>query len=610
MRLGEYLKNYEEGPNEQRRLDGLINFFDFISKSEENTGRLATLGVDTLVNSWVRQQFAYREQLLEDLNIIAHTISEVASPLLHLRNEVFRKGLTWEPKFGKKCKDCGEEHENIVEECDKCHSKNLRDPDKGQLDVFKTFVSDCNCFDEDMESVLKQMHLSVNSLDDAFLYIGKEYMQKKPSDPIRSKIIEIRMLRTSAVEFDLDPSGLPKNNNWICRFHREIPPVKKEPDVEEFPKCSKCGRELAPVMYKYKHRGHILYLLDSEVCHIQKFWPDITYGFPPLLTIIEKALVILGMDRTIYKYFYEKKMPTSLLMVATDDTDSLRRARAEIIAQLKINPDYVPMVGYSAKTQRGRVDMVRLFHTLQEMDYLPVRQEIRERIAALWGLPPMWQAEMTGASGLSSQSQQMALFSRVVESDQRMFNEKVFPFLADAFGITDFELKLQQPEEKAEIARIQMSQQRISAASMLKQLGFKVEVKEGVESVDDIEFKVSGEMEEPQQGGGAFGGMPFNMALSQNPGWTNQVINKGYSIDTLDDVKILQNGSSALIFTDNIKNGKFVALFQPMGNLIDIYNAGNLHQHNGYPPHDVNMPHNTVSRHQPKEEEVFKDDDE
>ena len=33
-----------------------------------------------------------------------------------------------EETFAKKCKDCGHEHEDIVERCEKCGSANLRDP--------------------------------------------------------------------------------------------------------------------------------------------------------------------------------------------------------------------------------------------------------------------------------------------------------------------------------------------------------------------------------------------------------------------------------------------------------------------------------------------------
>ena len=180
-------------------------------------------------------------------------------------------------------------------------------------------------------------------------------------------------------------------------------------------------------------------------------------------------------------------------MVTTDDPESLRREREHIAAQTRIDPNYIPMVAVSARNQRGRVDLVRLFHSLQEMDYLPVRDEIRERVAAMWGVSPAWQGAPEAFGGLSSQTQQLVVMSRVVEADQRMFHEKVFPQLLKAFDITDYEIVLPQPEEKAENTRLSFAQQKISVASQFATLGFDVKLKEQNVDLYEAEFIVSGE---------------------------------------------------------------------------------------------------------------------
>ena len=996
MKLSRFLKGYEGEIQKREKLDGLINLFDFVSKSSGDTGRAPTMGIDTLVNSWVRQQFAYRSQLIEDLFTITRSVSEVSAPILHIRNEVFRRGLTWEPAFAVKCLKCGKEHESMVEKCDgeyideksekqHCDSTEFRDPDDLQLETMKDFLDDCNClvpdtlirignnqrykridqiksgdlvvtasgphkvrkvfsrlvdediiritlqnkvivkvtrehpiltnsgwvkaenlttkmilitpntaqgrsnpgslrkgtsleesygvdraaeitrknrekhlgilkgkydyvssrkglsyeeyfgeekatelkerlslshrglipwnvglttdnssiweqavkkrtatrkrmyaegtltgywkdkslyektkrkisksrvnrevakgprnpnwrggisnlpytfeFDEDLkknilfrdihcqlcgaidgrdkyhrlsahhidydksnnhswnlvalchschaktsynreywkgilisnltkrnlypilsngikikkieyehykglvynleveidhtycgqsvvfhncfdqsfEDVLKQFYESISVADDGYLYLNKEYSESKEKDDedrpvVRSKVVEIRHLRPSMVEFDLDEQGLPKNKHFLCVFHRDLPPSE---DKEG--KCSECGRELVPAMFKYKYRGNYIYLMDNEIVHISKFHPSETYGYSVILTLFEKALTLIGMDKTVFRYFFERKMPLSLLMVATDDTESIHRARSTIVSQVRENPDVIPIVGYSAKAgNRGRVDFVRLFNTLQEMDYLPIRQELRERVAGIFGLPPMWQSEYTGMGGLSSQSQQMVQFSRVVESDQRMFNEKVFPFVLENFGITDWKLVLKQPEEKAEATRIQFAQQRVSIASMLQQLGFKIELREGTDGIDNVDFKISGEKEEqeqPQMGG--FGeeqpseeeGGGSQFGFSQK-GWTKQILDKGYSIDSVFDMKSLPNGQAALVFKSSDKS--YVAAFQPLGQLIDVWSYDSFAPDKPVKP---DKPDKKLSAKTPQEE-VFKETDE
>lgn len=96
--------------------------------------------------------------------------------------------------------------------------------------------------------------------------------------------------------------------------------------------------------------------------------------------------------------------------------------------------------------------------------------------------------------------------SRVVESDQRLFHEKVFPQILEAFGITDWVLELPQPEEVAEQTRLQFSQQKTLIANQLLQMGFGVKLKSTGTGVEDIDFLISGEAKSPQAMFG--GGMP------------------------------------------------------------------------------------------------------
>ena len=459
MRLSEYLPEVPKLAQTMINMNEQINFLELM-KSRGETGQAPTIGLDHVVNTWVRHQMAYRQQLVMDLQMLAMSVEEIRAPLHHITAEVFRRGMEWVP---------------LVE-----------NPDVSQKDDFNKFLDDCNVFDQSLEEVLKQFHFDVNCIDDAFLYVVKEY-KSVDEKTVRSKVKEIRRLNPALIEFDLDAAGLPKNAHFMCPIHRE--------KVHESPtRCeeAKCKIECQPVMYKYYHRNQHLFLFDGEVIHISKFSPSETYGWSPILTVFEKALTLIGMDKNLYRYFYERKMPASMMMVFTDDPESLRRERQHIAAQTRLDPNYVPMVAVSARNNRGRVDMVRLYHTLQEMDYLPVRAEIRERIAAIWGVTPAWQGAPEAFGGLSTQTQQLVVMSRIVEGDQRLFHEKVFPQLLRAFGVTDWGLRLPNPEEKAEATRISFSQQRAQVVNQYIALGFDVRLKDNGVPLDEAEFLVFG----------------------------------------------------------------------------------------------------------------------
>jgi hypothetical protein len=460
MKLSEYMPQVPQMQQQMADMNKQISLLD-VMKSAGETSKAPTIGLDSIVNTWVRHQMAYRQQLVMDLQTVTMSVEEIRGPLGHITSEVFRRGIEIVPKIEK--------------------------PDEEQKKRLDKWLRDCNVFDQSLEEVMRQFHHDINALDDGFLYIAKEYTDNGDGS-VTSRPKEIRRLNPALVEFDLDQAGLPKNAHFLCPIHREVV-------QEESTKCTKddCNVNLHPAMYKYYHRNQHLYLTDNEIIHLSKFSPSETYGWSPILTIFEKALTLVGMDKNLYRYFYERKMPASMLMVTTDDPESLRREREHIAAQTRLDPNYIPMVAVSARNQRGRVDLVRLFHTLQDMDYLPVRDEIRERVAAMWGVTPAWQGAPEAFGGLSQQTQQLVVMSRVVESDQRMFHEKVFPQLLESFGITDYEIHLPQPEEKAENTRLAFAQQKIQIVNQFAQLGFDVKLKEQDVPLWEADFVVSGD---------------------------------------------------------------------------------------------------------------------
>jgi len=459
-KLGDYLPEVPQLVNQMTEFNSQLNLLQLM-KANSETSTAPTLGLDHVVNTWVRHQMAYRQQLVMDIQTITYSVAEIRSPLGHITSEVFRRGVKLIPK--------------------------VKNPSMDEKKRLEKLLLDCNIFDQTLEEVFRQVHYDINCIDDGFVYIVKEYKSDE-NNKLTSRVKEIRRLNPALVEFDLDTAGLPKNAHFICPMHRG--------EVNEKPgDCgvSGCDHVLWPAMYKYYHRNQHIYLFDGEVIHVSKFSPSETYGWSPILTIFEKALTLIGMDKNIYRYFFERKMPASMVMVTTDDPESLRRERSHIAAQTRIDPNYIPMVAVSSRNNRGRVDMVRLFHTLQEMDYLPVRQEIRERVAAMWGVTPAWQGTPDAFGGLSTQTQQLVVMGRVVEADQRLFHEKIIPLLLDALSVEDWTIKLEQPEEKAEATRISFAQQRAQIANQFLQMGFDVKLKQNDVPIDEAEFIIAGD---------------------------------------------------------------------------------------------------------------------
>lgn len=469
-----------------------LGFLDTSKSRYSNnvTSAVKHFGIEQLYFDWLRSAYSYRRNFIQDLYLLAFDSSEVRTPLLWLKNEVFRKGFdSWIPKFQHKCNDCGKEYSEDVTVCT-CGSISLREPDHSQYQIFDKFKLHCNVFGQSMEEVFRTCLDDVNIVDDAYIFLNKQYgvFNKK----VYGKVIEIRRLHPALMEFDLDKQGVPKNSHWMCPFHRDT--------IEaESGKCKICKLDMKPAMYIYNHRGMKIYLFEDEILHFSKFSPSETYGYSPLLTIMQKVLTVSGMDRYLYRYFFERKTPSQMIMTSTDDPQSLEIERARIESKMMEDPTYTPWIAVSQKSGRGRTDVVKLWHTLQEMDYLPVRNEIRDRISAIYGVPQMYMNVMEGVGGISGQTQQLKVFSSVIQSDQRLFNQNILPRLLADFGITDWRIHLRPPEEKIEGEILTLATQKVQIAMQMSQLGFDIRLKPGSRDIESLDFSFSGEAINPMK---------------------------------------------------------------------------------------------------------------
>jgi len=71
---------------------------------------------------------------------------------------------------------------------------------------------------------------------------------------------------------------------------------------------------------------------------------------------------------------------------------------------------------------------------------------------------------------------QILVTNRAVEMAQTIWNNYVFPFITEQFGITDWQLKLPPSEEEDEIAVLRKREIEVNIAASTKNLGFDVDM--------------------------------------------------------------------------------------------------------------------------------------
>ncbi len=537
--------------------------------SEASSG---TIGINDYGFKGKRQYIADRRYLV-DLFVIAYNTVDIRAAIQHLRNEIFRRGIEWVRAFDFKCVQCDREYTvrevklligaDGVPRCTSCgpwKQKNgehyldeqgnviphairedgktvlprppanppLRKPDDQQKKLFEKFLRKANYFGQSFENVLRECEDDINVVDDAALFISKTYYADKenPESKVESEIDHIFRLDPVLIEFDLDYRGIPGMRHHVCVFHREhlydVPPDANWED-EWGGTCLDCHRKTYPVWFKYNEQylagGYgsaqtkVLYLLEDEVIHWSRYTPTETYGYPPILSIYEQALTLIGMNRYLYDYFYERKVPQGIVTTTTDDVDGLEQRKADIQMKMQQDPHYIPWIAVNSKTGQGRTEFVRFAYSLDELNYLPVRDEIRERVSALYGVSNMWLNATEGAGGLNNESQQLVVMSRVVEGAQRSYKVDIFDKLLNVFSITDWKLEVKTPEEINEEKEVQLKIMRMQWAQGMVGMGFGIRYNQ-----DDDTYQVFGEVKDMETQQKEQMAMSMGMTGDQNGG--------------------------------------------------------------------------------------------
>jgi len=403
--------------------------------------------------------------------------------LAKIRQEMFRRGHYFEKRFHKKCNDCGEEYQHDVEICDACGGQ-VRDPDHDEITYAKWLLNQNNSMDQAFIHILNEIENDLNIVDDAFLILVKEYY----IDPESKEVAFFRvkeMVRGDPIFMRIvaDKRGVRGGRYKVCRIHRDQVKTHAEEDT-----CEICGSDLHDVHYvNMAGSGKTQYFIEGEVLHLSKYNPSKLYGRSPVNTMWRQAMTLTAMDNYMYTAYQKRRMPKGIISVTTDNLESMKSFWKSVDEKMERDPHYIPKVGIESQTGRGGVNWIKFMDTLEEMQYMAVRDEIRNRIAAYFGVSSVFMVDSGKSGGLNNEGMQILVTNRAVEFGQKIYTDVLFPKMLKQMGVHDWKLTLYPNEEEDEITRLRRDEQELNVAQRMTQLGFIADLVDG-ESSSDIRF--------------------------------------------------------------------------------------------------------------------------
>jgi hypothetical protein len=405
-----------------------------------------------------------------------------------LKNEIFRRGYLWEEAFAYKCGDCGHKHKEPVPSCTQCKSIKLTKPDRSQLKYSHKFLEGyINDSDQMFIDVLKELEDDLNIMDDAYIILKKEYYLTNDGEIKLHKIKEMYRGDPVTMAIYTDENGEKGTQGFTCLNHRS--------QITENPvgMCDDCGSPMHPIYYINRCNGEEQHYIKGEVLHFSKYNPSRLYGLSPVLTLWNHITTLLAMENYVNSSYSKSRMPRGLLAVQTRNIESMKSFWRGVKEKMEQDPHFIPVMGIEAENGKGSIEWIKFMDSLKEMDYVAVKDDLRDRISGFYGVSKVFMSDNSASGGLNNEGMQILVTNRAVEMAQTIYNNYVFPFIMKEFGITDWVLKLPPSEEEDEIFKLRVREMEVQVAGAIKNLGFEV-------AMDDKgRFSYSKEKPEPQK---------------------------------------------------------------------------------------------------------------
>lgn len=438
-----------------------------------------------------------------DAMYAAILVNATARPMvLKKRDIAFREGINIEPNFAVKCMSCDSEFEHKMDSCEKCGSM-VREPDLDEEKICKGLLELKNANRQNLQDVLEEISVDHDVADDGWL-VSRNLYHELNGQIVDFETTEFWRIHPGNAAYSMTVGGRIGEFEYTCIYHREFY------TSNQYNKCNVCSRILHKVIaVRFKDQKIVMRYIEPEIFHGSEYNPTAIYGFPPALTMWYHLVLTAAQTKYMADYYVDKKWPSAALFVP---------AKKRVVAELfgdkldqEVNKDVQgrPIFRFDPESKH-KPEVIRMTDTPEEMQFIAVREESRMRMAAFWGISPIFNNDVQSSGGLNNESRQITVMSWATENKQKAIRKNYLDPVIESRGIKDWHFELGKIEEEDEAAEVQLDILKMTYAQGMQGMGFKV--------VLDDEGKPTKfeEMEQSQDPFAAFGQQPEQAQFGEN----------------------------------------------------------------------------------------------
>jgi len=382
----------------------------------------------------------------------------------NLTNEIFKHGIVLKP-IGK-ADDLDPEEKEWAEE----------------------FLLSCGPNGESLDEMLHWYEIDLDIVDDAYILVRKSYAVDDHNQILHAEPLSLHRVFPQQMRIVGNNQGKKGGVFTTCPTHREVVHTMAQlsgygddwtnfaPNVETADEnnCPKCNKPMLDVKYvALEHGAPSYFYIDDEVIHASKWFPSETYGYPPALTNWRYLLTLVMMERYMLEYYTKGHVPNGFAAISTRNQKSLTAMWRKLWNQREMNQYYPPVIGIDTETGRGDAKFVAFGNTMDEMQYIQMRDEMRERLSAFFGVSNVFMGDTGNSGGLNNETQQILVTDRALEKGRRIYRKHVFSGITKALNLKNWYIDFGEGEITDLNAKVQLDIQRANHAQIMLGLGYE-----------------------------------------------------------------------------------------------------------------------------------------
>ena len=441
---------------------------------------------------------------------------EIAKAIKQRSDELYRNQFPrFEPRFTRKCTECGCEFDEETERCDECDAP-TREPSQQQRTEAEEFFRSVNREGQSLRSLYKllsrdggRLGIWLHVVKKTYGVVGGEVIERVDElvrgDPKRIKPI-------------VDGNGRVGGHWWACPIHR---PPRGDFEASDNPgRCEECGADLREVHFAEVEEisddePTKVYFEDEVISHVP-FEPFLAGhdGLSPVASIWLKQAILEWMDlyaAGFYDQSNTNRFPGKMGFVHTTNKNAVEK-QLEMAQDEKDEDAYAEGFIYNeiprgAEGSTNEVQVIDMMsdEILGQSDQL--KSDYKSDIRGVYGLTDAQDSDLEDAGGLNNEGLQLEINDRDKAAAQQDLRDGPLRKLMDVLGYDDWQLTFVPPQREEEDPS---TLETVRAAATAKQNGIPFEIEDGrVEIIDsDGPVDVDEPAGEDAPGDGPDGGAP------------------------------------------------------------------------------------------------------